>query len=65
MARARRLLVLVSLVSLTGCGTWNLGPWGGPAYEMDLSKMGTGESVFSLRNDAYYLDGMPTTKDVR
>jgi len=49
--------LVIALVS-AGC-SWPLGPWGGPAYELDLSKVGTGQEAISLRNDAEYKNGEP------
>ena len=53
------LLLLALPVAGVGC-SFNLGPWGGPAYTLDLDRVGTGEEAINLRNDAYYQDGQPT-----
>ena len=51
------LLVLIS--AQAGCAYLPLGPWGGPAYDLDLGKIGTGEPAIVPRNDPAYLFGEP------
>jgi hypothetical protein len=48
-------------VVLPGCCglVSNLGPWGGPAYEIDHDKIGTGEQAIVPRNDELFWDGEP------
>jgi hypothetical protein len=54
----RRIIAAVLLIgSLSGCGVFNLGPWGGPAYEMDTDKLGTGQQTIVPRTDATYYNG--------
>ena len=52
-------LLLALPVAGSGCSI-NLGPWGGPAYTLDLDRIGTGEPAINLRNDESYQDGQPT-----
>jgi len=53
------LLILVELLSSSGCGSFQLGPWGGPAYDLQIDKVGTGEQAIVPTNDAAYWDGQP------
>ena len=49
-------LAFASVTLPTGC---QLGPWGGPAYDVDYGKIGTGEQAITPRNDAFYMNGEP------
>jgi hypothetical protein len=53
----RLVLLLIGAATLTGCSSWNLGPWGGPAYTLEMDKVGTGQPAVIPRNDAFYQDG--------
>ena len=55
-----RLLVLLTIVCQSaGCALINLGPWGGPAYTLDLGKIGTSDQAIAPRNDASFSSGEP------
>jgi hypothetical protein len=56
----RTVARLAALVAITFAGCQlPLGPWGGPAYEVDTTKAGSDESSISLRNDAQFWNGQP------
>jgi hypothetical protein len=59
------LLILVGLLSSSGCGGFQLGPWGGPAYDLQLDKVGTGGQAIVPTNDAAYCDGQPMDSRTR
>jgi hypothetical protein len=46
-------------VGLGGVLLRSITPWGGPAYDIDDDKIGTGEQAFILRNDPFYWNGEP------
>lgn len=49
-----------ALLALPGCCLVSqLGPWGGPAYDLDYDKIGTGEQVITPTNDPWYMNGEP------
>ena len=52
-------LVALAAITLVGCSSIGLGPWGGPAYDLDVNKIGTGEPAISLRNDGEFWNGQP------
>jgi hypothetical protein len=52
-------LILAGLLSSSGCGGFQLGPWGGPAYDLQFDKVGTGEQAIVPANDAAYWNGQP------
>jgi hypothetical protein len=52
-------LLLILTATIAGCSSWNLGPWGGPAYTLDTEKIGTGQQAITPRNDAFYQNGEP------
>jgi hypothetical protein len=57
-----QLVVLAPLAALPlGCSTlgFDIGPWGGPAYKLDLDTVGTGEQAIVPRNDYSYANGEP------
>jgi hypothetical protein len=53
------LLILFGLLSSSGCAWIQLGPWGGPAYDLQFDKVGTGEQAIVPTNNAAYCDGQP------
>jgi hypothetical protein len=53
---AKPVIVLIGAVIAAGC-TVPLGPWGGPAYDLDTSKIGSGAAAITPRNDADYSNG--------
>ena len=54
-----RVLGLLLSICPTGCCLVDLGPWGGPAYTLDTSKIGTGQQAITPRDDAQYWNGQP------
>jgi hypothetical protein len=52
----RFIVVSVISVCTTGC-TVPLGPWGGPAYDLNVADVGTGKQAITPRNDADYVGG--------
>ena len=50
---------LLLLISVTGCPSIDLGPWGGAAYTLDTGKIGSGQQAIIPRNDNQYWDGQP------
>jgi hypothetical protein len=61
MRQGKLLLILVlAMVATPGCCIVSqLGPWGGPAYDLDYGKIGTGEQAITPTNDAFYMNGEP------
>lgn len=55
----RLAMLLICTAPAVGCSSWNLGPWGGPAYTLDTEKIGTGQQAITPRNDAFYQNGEP------
>jgi hypothetical protein len=53
------LAILAGLLASSGCGSFQLGPWGGPAYDLQFDKVGTGQQAIVPTNDAAYWDGQP------
>jgi hypothetical protein len=51
--------VLVALFAASGC-TVPLGPWGGPAYELDVGKIGSGQQAIKPKEDGLYHIDMAT-----
>ncbi|HVJ79972.1 MAG TPA: hypothetical protein VNC50_02785 [Planctomycetia bacterium] len=51
------LVMTAVLASATGCSLIPLGPWGGPAYQLDES--GSGGPEIKPRNDHQYWNGEP------
>lgn len=54
MAQRVRLLLLLSLSVLSGCA---FAGGGGKSYELDPSKVGTGQQSITPLNDAMHMDG--------
>jgi len=61
MRQATLLLFLgLAAVAMPGCCLVSqLGPWGGPAYDLDYDKIGTGEQAITPTNDPWYMNGEP------
>jgi hypothetical protein len=55
----RVALLMCATVPLAGCGLFDLGPSGGPAYQLDSAKVGTGQQAITPRNDSSYWNGQP------
>jgi hypothetical protein len=55
------IVLLAALVStVSSCSDVPMGPWGGPAYVLEPSKIGTGEQAIVPRNDCDYANGEPS-----
>jgi hypothetical protein len=54
--RFRLVVVIVAMIAAAGC-TVPLGPWGGPAYELNVGDIGTGKQAITPRNDADFVGG--------
>lgn len=52
-------LCLAAVLAPGCCLVSQLGPWGGPAYDLDYSKIGTGEQVITPSNDEFHINGEP------
>jgi hypothetical protein len=64
--RVLRLALLSAAATLpTGCGLVDLGPWGGPAYSLDIDKIGTGQQAITPRNDTSNWNGESTDTRTR
>ena len=50
-------VLTAAVAAANGCSLIPLGPWGGPAYQLDES--GGGEPAIKLRNDHQYWNGEP------
>ena len=60
MRRVLRIILILAFLSQgTGCPSIDLGPWGGPAYTIDTSLIGTGQQAITPRNDTWYANGEP------
>jgi hypothetical protein len=58
MSQSILRLMLFALIALAPAGcSIPLGPWGGPAYTLEPSQIGTGQDAIVPRNDARYADG--------
>jgi len=59
-----QLVYLIMFTAISGCA-WNLGPWGGPAYMLDLNRVGSGEQAIQPRNDDANWHGQPVNLRTR
>lgn len=48
--------VIIASVAAAGCAL-PLGPWGGPAYELNVGDIGAGKQAITPRNDSDYQNG--------
>ncbi len=59
--RPRIAVLCLALLSSSGCTCidWNLPEGYGPGYEIDSSRIGTGEQAIIPRTDVWYSNGEP------